>query len=403
MDKSIEKQLKWIDGQLTPMVQLLKKWSDINSASDNLVGLDRMLHAIQKKLTPLADTVSVIPLPPRFNIDNSGQPIKISHGNALHAVKRSKAPMTIFLGGHMDTVFAVDHPFQKATIDLKNNRLFGPGVADMKGGLIIMLTALQAFEQTPHAEKIGWEVVVNPDEEVGSVGSTPLLVECAQRSHYALLFEPSFPDGAMVDTRKGSMNLAVVVLGKAAHAGRDFHQGKSAITALAKFIVEAEKLTNPDKEITVNIGHINGGGPINIVPALAVCHINVRAKTESDYRSLQKKLETLAAKLSIDTPIQVHTLSSRAPKLWNKRTKRFFDMLQTCCDEERLPLKLQSSGGVCDGNTFAEHGVPTIDSLGVIGGSLHTDNEFMVIDSLAVRARLTLRLLSALAQHSPTK
>ena len=126
---------------------------------------------------------------------------------------------------------------------------------------MVMLVALQAFERSPWAEKVGWEVLINPDEETGSLGSAPLLIQAAERNHLGLVFEPSFPDGNLMGARKGSGNFTVIAKGKAAHAGRNPQLGRNAIDALARFIVGLESLGDAGGAITTNVGYIQGADP----------------------------------------------------------------------------------------------------------------------------------------------
>ena len=240
MDKN-NSQLKWIDSQKLSMLQTLQEWCAVNSGSDNSEGLSHMLELLSQRFASLGGTLSKVTLPPRLEFDEAGNAIETPSASALHITKRPEAATRFFLGGHMDTVYSKNHPFQTSTL-LEGNILRGPGSADMKGGLVILLTALAAFEKDPNAQNIGWELVINPDEEIGSVASAPLLLECAGRTHAALIFEPSFKDGALVSSRKGSANWMAIARGKAAHAGRDFHKGCNAITALAEFIVEANRI-----------------------------------------------------------------------------------------------------------------------------------------------------------------
>lgn len=390
-------QLAWIDKEQDVMLQLLQDWANINSGSENLSGLDKMIDVLSSNFAKLNGMMKEIDLHPRIVIDDLGKPIEIPHGRALSIIKRPEAKIKVFLGGHMDTVYPISHPFQKAT-RLNAQILQGPGVADMKGGLVIMLKALEAFEQHPLAKNIGWEVLINPDEEVGSTGSEPLLIICAKRNTLGLIFEPSFPDGAIVSARKGSANLTITSLGRAAHAGRDFDKGRNAITALAKFIVAANELTNLEKGMTVNFGQISGGGPVNVVPDLATCRLNIRtihpddfAYIEGELIKIANSLESEGLKLAI-IPQHVHP-----PKLFDKKNQHLFDLLKLCAKEENVNLEHRPSGGACDGNLLAAQGLPVIDSLGVIGNYIHTANEQMLISSLASRARLVALFLLKLA------
>lgn len=398
MDRSTLEELQWIEEQKSTLIDRLRAWSEINSGSSNLSGLERMLEAIKKPLEKIADSIEEVKLPSSFSLNDDGQESEVHYGRALYAVKRPDAPIQVFLGGHIDTVFSPAHSFQHTTLDRQKGRLIGPGVADMKGGLLVMLTALEAFERSPLAKYIGWEVVINPDEEIGSCGSAHLLRECADRVDYALVFEPSFPDGYFVDSRKGSLSFAIIARGRKAHAGRDFEKGLNAITYLAQYIVEAEKINDPKRGISVNFGRIGGGGPLNVVPDLALCFINARAIDPNDFSQLPQRFLEITKQTKSPTPLEMHLINSRAPYLLDQSRKKLFSMLEECGKEEGIDILHRSSGGTCDGSFFAEAGVPVIDSLGVIGGGLHTEEEYMETDSLIQRAKLTTRLLMKIAK-----
>ena len=342
---------------------------------------------------------------PRTSIDDLGHTITIPNGQAFHLIKRPKAPLRVLLGGHMDTVYPIDHPFQKADF-IDANTMRGPGVADMKGGLIIMLTALKALEKHPQANILGWEVVISPDEEVGSHGSEALWIGAAERTAVGLLFEPSFYDGAIVSERKGSAFWAITAKGRAAHAGRDFDKGRNAITALAKILLQIEALSDKKKGITVNIGNINGGGPVNVVPDHAVSRINTRAEGKEHFAQLITDLKHIVANAHIDgVTFTLTQITARGPKPFDDKTRRLFEQLDGCAKEEGYSLTTRPSGGVCDGNLLSEHGLPVIDTLGAIGGEIHTPDEYIQIDSLVKRARLTALYLIKLAtgQLKPPK
>lgn len=390
-------QLMWIDKEQDTMLQLLQEWADINSGSENISGLAAMIEVLSTNFAKLDGAMEKIDLQPRIVIDAFGKPMEVPHGKALSVIKRPEAKIKVFLGGHMDTVYPVSHRFQKTTL-LGANILQGPGVADMKGGLVVMLKALEAFEQHPLAVNIGWEVLINSDEEVGSIGSEPLLIRSAKRNTLGLIFEPSFPDGAIVSSRKGSANLTIASFGRAAHAGRDFDKGRNAITALAKFIVAAHELTHLEKGITLNFGHISGGGPVNVVPDLALCRLNIRTIHPDDFAYIEGELIKIANHLESDGVKLTITLQhTHPPKLFDKKNQSLFNQLQLCAKEEGFNLEHRPSGGACDGNLLSAHGLPVIDSLGVIGSHIHTTDEQMVISSLVSRTRLITLFLLKLA------
>ena len=151
-------------------------------------------------------------------------------GAALRQTVRPEAPVQVVLTGHYDTVFAPGGGFQ-GVVTRPDGALHGPGVADMKGGLSVMLAALQAFEGHPAAVNLGYQVLLSPDEEIGSPGTAPLLAAMAAKSHVGMTYEPAMPDGALAGARKGSGNFHVVVRGRSAHVGRAFDEGRNAVTA----------------------------------------------------------------------------------------------------------------------------------------------------------------------------
>lgn len=393
-------ELKWIDDEKNMMISLVEKWANINSHSENPEGLNKMIQTLHSDFSSLQpDELTLLPLPPRSIIGSKGIRIEIPSGKALLLKKRSKSPFQAFLGGHMDTVYPTTSLFQNCKY-LDSNILRGPGVTDMKGGLVILLKTLEAFERSQWASKVGWEVIINPDEEVGSVSSKQLFVAAAKRNQIGLIFEPSFTDGAFVSERKGSANFTFIVQGKSAHAGRDFHNGKSAIYAIAHLIYEIEKLHEQFPNVSMNIGQIEGGQALNIVPELAICKLNIRGHSVKELSQTKEQLNQIVKKIHQRDGIQVTLIEDRSapPKLLDEKTKKLFSHLKKCTDMLKLPFLLRESGGVCDGNTLSYAGLPTLDSLGGIGGKIHTDEEYLVLSSLVERAKLTTLFLIFLAK-----
>ena len=296
----------------------------------------------------------------------------------------------------MDTVYPpnTSHPIRREEL-----KIFGPGVADMKGGLVVLLFALEALEKHPDSANIGWEVLITPDEEVGSPASQELWKSKAQSHHCALLFEPAFPDGGLVSERRGSANWTLVAKGVAAHVGRDFHHGRNAIVALAHYIQEVNK-HNSSTDSTVNIGFVSGGGPVNIVPESAICRINARVKTQSAFEYLDKVLHDLAREGSGNgIELQLFLDSYRPPKRLTHSIQTMLNDLSVCAKEEGYEIPLHSTAGVCDGNILSHAGLPVVDTLGVIGGELHTPKEYAEMQSLHMRCRLVTRFLLHIAKE----
>jgi len=389
--------LDWIDSRQDHMVARLVEWAEINSGSYNLEGLERMLSALSAAFQGLGGRMERIELAPHTVVDMDGRAVEWSLGSALSVRKLRDERPRVFLCIHMDTVYGVDHEFQRCSRE-GENRLCGPGVADAKGGIMVMLTALEALERSPWADGVSWEILLNPDEEIGSPGSAPLLEQTARDNDIGLAFEPALLDGSLVGERPGSGGVVVVMRGRAAHAGRDPHLGRNAINALAEFIVELNTFPAAHPGSIVNVGTIKGGGPVNIVPDLAVCRFNVRVSSDETRRTFEVFLAELASKFNAmdGISIEVHGRFARAPKPVEGRTVQLMERVVACADELGLPLQWRPSGGASDGNNLVAAGLPTVDSLGVRGGSIHSSDEFVFVDSIAERARLTALFLMKL-------
>ncbi|MFQ6022895.1 MAG: hydrolase [Acidiferrobacterales bacterium] len=389
--------LKWIDDEHAVMVQMLFDWSAINSGSYNLAGLGRMRQALISAFRPLQGTIEEIDLAPMEMVDGDGKVLQVPLGKALRITRRLEARHHVFLGGHMDTVFGSDHPFQK-TVWRDKHSLNGPGVADLKGGLVVMLKVLEALERSPYAETVGWEVLINPDEEIGSPGSAPLLEASARRNQFGLIYEPALSDGTLAGARKGSGNFVAVIRGKAAHAGREHHLGHNAVVALADFIRAIDALNGKQPGITVNPGKIEGGGPVNIVPDLAICRFNIRVATVDEQAWVENQLQAICEQINQREgyKLELHGDFGRTPKALTPESQTLFETIAACGKDLGLSIEWKPTGGCCDGNNLAAAGLPNVDTLGVRGGHIHSADEFVLVDSLTERARLSALLLMKL-------
>jgi glutamate carboxypeptidase len=388
-----------IDNQYDASIDLITKWANINSGTQHLAGLAKMLATLRQDFSSFKGEEKIHFLSPYGLTNAQGERMEIQVGQAYSLRKRAHAPIQVLLAGHMDTVYGVNHPFQRVK-RVDRETLQGPGVTDMKGGLVVLLRALEILERSPVAKQIGWEVIINPDEEVGSPSSAYLFEEAAKRHHVGLIFEPSFPDGAFVSWRKGSLNYTIVTRGQAAHVGRDFHVGKNAIYALTEVIQQLEKLNENPYHTTLNVGQIEGGGPINVVPHLALCRLNIRVTTSQEMFIIKEKVQDIVAKCCQSRGQEIYLIedSVRFPKPFDPDTRELFFYFQQCAADLKLPFHLRESGGVCDGNLLATAGLPTIDSIGVVGGKIHTDEEYLILPSLRERIQLTALFLLRLAK-----
>lgn len=399
MGHTLPKLLASLAENQKTMVEQLHQFCSINSGTNNLSGLANMHQMLASAFQPLADDIQIRTFPAISTISMEGKTTLQLCSDALYIRKRPELKRRVLLSGHMDTVYGINHPFQTSTY-INDNKLNAPGCADMKGGLIAMLHALEAFERTPFAKQLGWDVLINADEEIGSPASSALFAEIAPLYQAALVYEPAMtPQGLMAKNRKGSGKLTIISTGKAAHAGRAFDEGRNAICFLAEAIQAIHALNGLRDGVTINVGIIAGGNALNVVPDKAVAKLDVRITHAADELWVRQQLAALIDNMyHSDFSLTVHGGFDRPVKRVNLPTARLFERIQRVGESLGLTLDWQDSGGCCDGNNFQAQGLPVIDTLGVRGGDIHSPNEFILLDSLVERASLSALLLVDLAQ-----
>ncbi|BBB30746.1 hydrolase [Neptunomonas japonica] len=390
--------LDWLDSQQDEMLHKTIELALINSGSLNTAGVNRVREKLAQYFGTLGGEAEVIPVNPFEFVNAAGEVSQAPLGDALRIRKRPEAPLQIFFCGHMDTVFPADSPFQDITW-LDDNTLNGPGVADLKGGLIVMLKAIEALERSPWANNIGWEILFNPDEEIGSPGSAPLIADAATRVDLGMIYEPCMPDGTLAGARKGSGNFSIVVRGRAAHAGREHHLGRNAIRAMCDFISSLDELNGQREGVTINPGFIEGGGAVNVVPDLCLSRFNIRLERPEDEAWCTHHIEQLLIDLNQRDGINatLHGGFGRKPKVLSGANQKLFELAKECGADLGMRINWVATGGCCDGNNLAAAGIPNIDTLGVQGGNIHSSDEYMFASSLSERARLSALILMKLA------
>ena len=376
------------------MVERLKAWSSINSGSTNTQGLARQRRCLMQAFADLGGDLGEQPLPPASVVLADGCEVERSFEPSLVLRQRVDAPVQVVLTGHYDTVFAADSPFQDWRM-IDDDTINGPGTADMKGGLLVMLEALRVLEQSPHAARLGYTVLISPDEEIGSPGSAPLLARYGAQADLGMTYEPALADGSLSGARKGSGNFALIVRGRAAHAGREHHKGRNALVAAAQAALALAALTGKRDGLTVNPAKIEGGGPPNIVPDLAIVRFNVRMALPEDARWVQAEFERIAGELDAQDGISARLTGgfTRPPKPMAPPNARLFAMTRAAGQALGLDIHWRDTGGVCEGNNLWAAGCPNVDTLGVRGGDIHSPKEFAILSSLVERSRLSALLL----------
>jgi glutamate carboxypeptidase len=383
-----------------PMLDQVLAWASVNSGSRNLAGLERMADLLVDAFAALPGLVRLERPSPVKSVDSAGASIEIEHGRHFHLTVRPTAPVQLLLTGHMDTVYGANHAFQQ-TRWLEDGVLNGPGVADMKGGLAVMLAALKSIEHSKLSDRIGYEVVINSDEEVGSPASAALLVQAAQGKRAALTYEPAaLPDGTLAGARPGSGNFDFVVKGRSAHAGRNPEDGRNAVVAAAELALRLSMSKTPG--LSINPAKIDGGSPNNVVPDLAILRVNLRPRTTDDQeiaaRLIAKALDETAA--AHDVYIEAHGGFGRPPKPVTEEAEALFKLVHRAGADLGQGIVWQPTGGVCDGNNIAACGVPVVDTMGVRGGKIHSEEEYLIVESLQERAALSALTVLRLAAEA---
>jgi glutamate carboxypeptidase len=373
---------------------LLERWANINSGSGHAAGLARMADTLRADFShafPAATIEEINTDAPGFNPPGS---------RTLRIRLRPAAPTQVFLCGHYDTVYEADDAFQVCRW-LDATTLNGPGVADMKGGLVTILAALQAFEATPHAASVGWEVLLTPDEETGSHGTAHLFRGAARDHQFGFVFEPGRPNGNIIHSRKGTGGLVATCHGRAAHAAKVPNDGRSAILALAEFLLDAAKIPSEMPDVMVNVGNIRGGAAAtNVVPHFAESEIDIRITKIADSEPLLARFQALADRINTRDGIKL-TLKggfNRPPKECLPAEEAVFPEWQRAARDVGVPeFTWVHGGGGSDGNFLTAGGLPNLDGIGPIGDNLHSDREFCRVETIAPRAQIVALFLHRVA------
>jgi glutamate carboxypeptidase len=382
-----------------PMLAQVERWAAINSGTGNLAGLKNVAGQLADSFAALPGEVRLVAADPVESVDAAGRVSTIQRGDHLHLRVRPDAPVQLLLTGHMDTVFAADHPFQKLTW-LEPGVLNGPGTADMKAGISVILAALTALEASPLATRVGYDVMINSDEETGSHASARQIAELAAGKTAALTYEPALPDGTLAGARPGSGNFSVIIHGRAAHAGRNPEEGRNALVAAADLAVRLNALKS--LELKVNPARIDGGGPNNVVPDQAILRVNLRPSTPEAMLAAEVALRDTIANIQRDHDVHCHLHGgfNRPPKPLDPAATRLFELVRDCGAALGLPpIRWNATGGVCDGNNIAACGIPVVDTMGPRGGAIHSSDEFLIVDSLAERAQLSALTMIRIAER----
>ncbi len=317
-----------------------------------------------------------------------------SNGSSLYARfaegdVESDKPLLII--GHCDTVWPLG-TIAKRPFKIEDGRMYGPGVFDMKSGLVVMLEALRAIKELDLKPRRPIEVFLSCDEEQGSPSTRQLIEDIAQSAYAALVLEPCLPGGKLKTSRKGIAQYQLIARGRSAHAGVAPEKGISAVEELAQQIIKLHSLTNHTEGISVNVGVIQGGTLSNVVAAEAKAEIDIRFWTNEQQQKITAELENIKPVLN-GSEIELTGKVNRPPLERSEKIAELFKHAQKLSLELGFELQEGKTGGGSDGNFIAALGVPVLDGLGPDGDGAHAEYEYVLIENLAPRAALITRLL----------
>ncbi len=369
-----------IDQNEDKMLEFLKKIVNIDSGTYHKTGVDQVGNVLAERLEALD-----------FIVERSPQK---EFGDHISGRKPGTGNYRIVFIGHMDTVFPAGTVLQRP-FRIEGDRAYGPGVVDMKGGITCLLYALEAIKSTnPETyNQIAMDVVFNSDEEVLSPTSRSIIESRARQAHTVCVFEPARPGGEYVIRRKGVGKYVMRVIGRAAHAGAQPEDGRSAIEELAHKIIALHALTNEATGTNVNVGVIRGGERPNIIAEEAYAEIDLRVADVQAIESMDKQIRNITMRSTVsDTSCELTGGVEFPPMLPTAKSERLFEALKNAGRILGLELRGIATGGGSDGNHAAQF-APTLDGMGPQGGGVHSDREYMEVATLSERAKVTALFL----------
>ncbi len=353
------------------MLMLFKKLVEINSYSRNIEGIKRCISLFAHHF------------PPCFEV--------LSEGENILAKNHDLSRGYILLVGHMDTVFPPEKGFD--TFVEEGDIIRGPGVYDMKGGLIVALYALKFLEHLNRIEDIPVSFLINSDEEIGSPNSQRFIIEQARGASFGLVFEGGGPEGEIVCGRKGKLGYLLSTYGRAGHAGFFVENKPSAILEMAYKIIEIEKLNSQEKGISANVGTIEGGLGPNIVPAECRASVDIRFSKASQMKELVEQIESITKNCRVKEVEAKLEKTSGRPCMEPEKNISLWKRVEKIALSLGQRLSCEMRGGVSDANFISHAGTLVLDGLGPIGGDDHTLDEYILKSSLAPRIELTSHIL----------
>jgi glutamate carboxypeptidase len=403
LDSREREMVNWLQSREGEMLSMLERLTNINSGSLNKAGIDEIAGIFADELRQLGFNVSSLPGEVITMPSCPGNNYNVDVADHLLASKAGDSSRLLLMG-HMDTVFPPESPFQ--TFRRQGDIMSGPGVADMKGGMVVMLYALKALQEFDALDELSVSVLLNSDEEMGSLSSRKYLEGQARQHDWGLVYESS-GTGNLTRQRKGLGQARVVVNGRASHAGGAHEQGRSAIKELAYKIVEIENMTDYESGVTVNVGLVSGGEARNTVAPCAEAFIDLRYPEPQQGEEAAERFEEIfnqvysypvdSGEITAESWVNLH----RPPKIPTPESDYLLEKARAIGRLLGQELGVTDSGGGTDGSLTQAVGLPTQDSLGVAGTGAHSNREQARVSSLVERAQLSAVLIQRLAAETP--
>jgi len=302
----------------------------------------------------------------------------------------------ITLIGHFDTVFKKEDTLSRP-FKIDGNRVYGPGVADMKGGIVVMLKAVSEFLDEEINLKKGLRLIINVDEELGSKISREDMYLAARDSVYCLSYEPARPSGALLSARKGIVGCRIKVYGEKAHAALIGKEGANAVVELSNKILKMYDLNGKIDGLSVNPAIVNGGVKGNIVPDYAEAYFDIRYFKKEDLIELEESVKTICAGSIVEKCRSEYEINvSRAPM---RSSDELLSITKKIAKKLNMEITFEITGGGGDSAFFSEKGIDALDGLGIIGGRFHSEDEYAELDSIEERSSLSRELLKELQDN----
>lgn len=383
----MKEQLDFFTDAKSNFLEMLQELVNVDCGSSNVDGVNVVADKVISYFEALGNQYCVTT-------------IAGNRGEKHLLIKRpGNVPGKIVMIGHMDTVFPVGTA-EKRPFRVEGSKAYGPGVADMKGGILSLFFVVKALDKFDGGDVMDIEIVINSDEEISSVFSRKIIEESAKNASYALVFEPGRPSGAVVTSRKGIGKYFFEVKGKAAHAGSYHKDGANAIVELAHKTIELAGLTDYERGLTVNSGLFKGGISRNTVPDHAEMALDVRFQAVDDGEELDKKIREIAQREFVEgTVTSLDGGIARPPMERTEGNVKLYNMVREIGKEIGEQIGEVYAGGGSDGNFTSALGIPTIDGLGPTGAGFHTDNEYLNLDSVIPRMLVAYGLIRKLSKE----